>query len=749
MPPPDPVPSASASGGCSPRLSRYADLLERVLPFLFKLLILALAFLSNLFPLDLLPDGGWLLAQARWMYAHGAPVTANWFNYPLWGQPLVNEYVFCQLLLWPLWELHPLATSFFYATLSFTTVWLLFRLAQQHQLHPVWWLVAVTIAMVLLQYRFRPRPEMFGYLAVVVSTCLLWRHRDRPHRRLAELFRTHWPLLVLQVLWVNSHSSFVLGVVLVALWGGELFLRTAWREQALPWPVLVNWALLTLAMVACCLVTPQPLERALLPFHHQGSPPILAYVSEMHPLGTGSGDILWLFMLALLAMLTVTALYYRGISLTYLALTLLFFDLTLSSSRHATMFGLLALLALISCSLYGRPLAWHRRGWVRGVGILVLLLLWPQPLAVLARLGDPSSRGSLANALRAPGWDQTFAPIRAVDWIQRHDIRAPLLHRTEIGGYLQMQGLEAQTLADTGFGKYDEAFIYQICTLGERPALLGPASRHFRAPVAVVSNRAYSWPLALRQLGWRCVFFSRNGSVWMAPGHRPQFPALTPAQMETVWRQEVPAQPGPPVIALYQQLHLASCGLENVAIADFLAQPRRKQRTPLFWQGVARLVFPPAPGSVSEPAMAAFLPLAREVDPAGNGVTAVFRAQVMAHRGEWAQIVERYQHPPSATADEVVTLALAEAHLERQKPEAALKLLQSDVAFLPRNGQRYQLLARAYQAVGRPEDAGEAYRQALYFHPDDDHLQNEVEAFLLLHPLALLHESLKNARHVF
>jgi len=65
-------------------------------------------------------------------------------------------------------------------------------------------------AFVLMSSRFRPRPEVFTLLYLAAFLAVFYRAPGRP--------ALLWTLPVLQVLWVNTHSLFILGPVVMAFY---------------------------------------------------------------------------------------------------------------------------------------------------------------------------------------------------------------------------------------------------------------------------------------------------------------------------------------------------------------------------------------------------------------------------------------------------------------------------------------------------------------------------------------------------
>ncbi len=710
-----------------------------------------LAFLSKLGPLLRQPDMGWHLAQARWMYTHGQVLTQNWFNYPLWGQPLINEYSFYHLLLWPLWSLGAWPASLAFALLAAGLILALFLFARRTGFYAPGFAIGAVLATPLLLYRLSPRPEMLGYLFLILLAFWLFHLQ----RKSLPLWQAALPLLLLQVCWVNSHSSFILGPVLVGLFSAEVIAREVWQKRHLPWRLIGRWAALTLTVGLACFISPQPIERAFLPFFHQGSKAILAHVDEMHGLIPDLAHPFVFLMLLLGVCLVVAWWSYRNISFSFLLLTGLFAFQTFQNQRHITMFAFLALLTLATCAAWKKPSSTPKAVESpvapRFALLALLLLLFAFPLILLKPKLDTSNTANFTVQWQALERDQSLVPVAAIAWLKANQVDGRLLHRTEIGGHLQFEGLSAQCFADTGLGKYHENFIYQACQLCERPGLLPAASRKEKASVALVSNVAYDWPAQLRKMGWRCVFTSANGAVWMAPDYRPDLTAIAPGEVERRFLEDT-QRFGPPAREATQLCHLlllSNQGAEELALEQLLHYAQETPESGLLWQTASLLAFPSSTPERNANTIQTLAHLAQEVDPDGLGNTAGYQAQTLAWQQAWPELLKRYATYPRERRNDALYTALGEAYVASGQTEDAMELLQDARLFHPLNGTRYQLLARAWAKKGDPTRAAQAYAEALYCYPDDERLQNEVERFLLLNPTSFLRESLKNARHVF
>jgi hypothetical protein len=153
------------------------------------------------------------------------------------------------------------------------------------------WPAAVTAlcwlpALVLVSWRFDPRPEIFSLLYLSLFLAVLWRADDRP--------RLAWVLPVLEVLWANTQGLFVLGPVVVAMFlaarGGRL-LWDRMRGRAGPDAAQRRWWLhvggASLAVAAAVLVNPYGVAGARFPFDlfpkvAQEGNPYKEYIDELN-----------------------------------------------------------------------------------------------------------------------------------------------------------------------------------------------------------------------------------------------------------------------------------------------------------------------------------------------------------------------------------------------------------------------------------------------------------------------------------
>lgn len=265
------------------------------------------------------------------------------------------------------------------------------------------------------------RPQIFGYLGLVILLFLLERYRRTQ--------RTVYLLLALLdiFVWANMHASFVLGIGLIGFYGVVGFLRTRWPERfgisSLTARDACKLLLFTLLAVFVALANPntyhaffysiaiRPVAHAL---HFYEWRPITAYFCEAE---------VKLDLLLILATLALAAWWFgvrkESRDATALGLVLLGSALPFLSVRHM---GIWALLVLV-------PLARALTGALaerRAVAMLSPLLLAALVLLLLGRAIN------LPHAYFTP----VTIPVYAADFVHAQGLKGPLFNMVNEGGYL-------------------------------------------------------------------------------------------------------------------------------------------------------------------------------------------------------------------------------------------------------------------------------------------------------------------------
>src|SRR3989338_1622965 len=147
------------------------------------------------------------------------------------------------------------------------------------------WLVAAFSlpTILILAGRNRIRPEMFSYLFIAIFLYLLFDLEKHPERK-----RIFW-LSPLQLLWVNFHIYFFIGIALVAgflfekivLHIPKKFWKTNWRNL-INNPMVKKLLLILLILIAVSFINPNGIDGAMAPLQSRSYETFV--VSENQPL---------------------------------------------------------------------------------------------------------------------------------------------------------------------------------------------------------------------------------------------------------------------------------------------------------------------------------------------------------------------------------------------------------------------------------------------------------------------------------
>lgn len=682
-------------------------------------------------------DLGWQVAQGRWMVYFSSLYNHDLLNYPNLGRPIVNEYPVFQVVLYFFWSLGWWGPCLLTAALYAWLVGALVRASGDFGLEksslPA---LAIGLMLLFLQIAAPLRPHLVTFLCVTLLGIFLLRHRDTTN------WLVFWPMALMQIIWTNCHSGFVLGPGMVGLFGAEMVIRHAARTRTIPWQTLRTWLAAFLLILLACLVNPYGWDRFWLPFYQDRMEAGRAYVGEMQPLAGGLA-VLYAEMTIIASILILLALLFRrgAISLAFLLLAVFFFFQAESVRKAWPIFALFLPLLVLSTGAFARSAMLRVTAtWpaVIGHAIVSVLLL----SAVYMELG-PSWPTSLATLWREHDRGRTELSVDAANWLKAHHLHGKLFHRDEDGGLLQMDGFTAgETFSDTGFGKFDETFIHTIGLVDERPPLLPHYLGVYRPEFVICSTFCFQWPWYLRQSGWRPVFYSPNSSVWVPAAAHPELPTVTGDDIAAAFTRDLAANGLPLDTRLLGRnlIALQSLGLEDFAFAQLTALPKDFHHAPWYWEAARFLCFSDPPFSAAH--RAALLAEARQLD---SPVTAEFRAYA-AHAGGDVDTARHILEaiPPQQLGNYSAELLL-KIYLDHHN-QNALPLARRAGSFDLRNGRHWQYLAIAEEQGGSLPAAAHAWSEAVYYFPDDPALMDAARDFAARHHDTALQQQIDASR---
>ncbi len=294
------------------------------------------------------------------------------------------------------------------------------------------WLAAaasVGLAILTAEERFSDRPELVTIPMAALFALLLERERRQPTRLL-------WLLPILQVLWVNFHPLFPLGVALCGLFliGGGV---ARWRRMAT----------VTGLCAIACLANPDFVKGALYPFRlwlYMGDQraDYARYVTELAPpfeyeVFPTHAVFFFKVWIALLAACAIVS--WRRLRLVDVLLLGACLVGSLTVRRNVAMCATLTapLLARLAADAGRRISQWRPRlaGGVARVALSAALLVAAGDVAFQVAIGrwNAVERGHQRVGL---GLNPDHLPVRAVEWMQAEGIAGNTFASRDVANYL-------------------------------------------------------------------------------------------------------------------------------------------------------------------------------------------------------------------------------------------------------------------------------------------------------------------------
>lgn len=266
---------------------------------------------------------------------------------------------------------------------------------------------------------FSARPQMIGYLLLVFELLLLHLGRTRSAR---------WFLLLPPIfaVWVNCHGSFLLGLVVLTLAAITSLIPTSTTgiKSAHLDPQRRRFLLAsTIVSFAALLINPVGVRQVLYPIQIMLHSPVnLSEVHEWHWLGFDDSR---LYVLVGIVACIVASVLMRRARLTadeWILLTLIAAQ-AIRHRRLVFVFGIIAapILCRVLSNLWQERRAPERHPVADATlvvsSILVCCVAFP----------------SAANLQRQA---EAFSPVKAVEFMQQHHLRGPIINEYGFGGYL-------------------------------------------------------------------------------------------------------------------------------------------------------------------------------------------------------------------------------------------------------------------------------------------------------------------------
>ena len=353
--------------------------------------------------------------------------TTNFYSYTQPDFPFVNHHWGGGVIFYGIWKAFGFAgLHLFFTILSLLSLGIIFWFSQKRAGLGIT-TIASLLAMPLIVERLEMRPEVFSYLFAVIFFVLLWRYKEKRISFKALLIT----LVLLELLWVNLHIYFVLGIALV----GAFFVADLIKKK---WPEVKKLGILLFATVVATFITPLGLKGTFA----------LRNIFENYGYRLIENQSVWfierlisnpnytiikiLSVLLVLSFIAVLVYKQKKLNLTNLLIMIGITSMAWLAIRNFTLFGLFLIptLSLNLKSLHLDPPGPSESPsrfdkWVIGVGsLVVLLILFGGFKPLFPQRGSDFGVGIIENN------------SAAADFIKNNDIEGPIFNNYDIGGYL-------------------------------------------------------------------------------------------------------------------------------------------------------------------------------------------------------------------------------------------------------------------------------------------------------------------------
>lgn len=538
-------------------LATAADWMVLGLGFL-TLVVLAVRTLSS-------PDLWWQLAAGKWILEHGFPTTDP-FSYWASGRTWIElRWLWCVAIrgvfdfLGPAWL--TLGTAAALAGAAAVVVRAAGRGLSWAGSAGLFFLLA------LAHTRFVVRPEIVTYLALVAELAVLYHWRaGRNGRWLAVL-------PVLQVVWVNAHTLFVLGPVVawafvLAEWTGGTVLRGLFRETHVEPRALRAPLLVAVAMTVACLVNPWGLNGALFPLQlfseigagHSLKNSIQEFRSPWTLGWTNPFAVVWLLGIA--ACGAALLANRRRAAPSDWALCACFVYLSSLAIRNVALLGFaggflvarnLGDVARLARGPLSIPTAWVVRVVAAAAFVVAI------PAVASGRYYERTEPGTSFGL----GVSRIF-PVRALAFARANGLPMPVIHSLGDGGYVLFEGGPGSVLVDGRLEVYGGELLERSGSLWSRGQGIDEVAAKYGAHTALVRHGKEAGFLGglLIRADWVPVYVNPTHVLFV---HRTDATRGLVDRLAVDWRAPVPPS-APEIPSWYPGDDVPKDALEEAAL---------------------------------------------------------------------------------------------------------------------------------------------------------------------------------------
>jgi hypothetical protein len=366
--------------------------------------------------------------------------------------------------------------------------------------------IASAVVLPIAPEAFTLRPQMLGYICLLLTMICLQRFRQGHERAL-------WFLPPLFAIWANLHGTFVFGLLLIAVeWISGLmnFRIGGLSGRQLPQPQRVRLLLVFLFCIVALLITPYGSQIAFNPFEMATAQPVnIAHVQEWQPSSFANSEGIYILVFAgalFIAQVTLRLSYL----IEEFALLLFALYAVLAHLRFAMLFVVFA--APIVARILARwvpPYNPTKDNYVLNAAIIALVIF----SIIKFRPTQHAVEAAVA----------TDYPVHAAEYLRAHPQPVEMFNEYGWGGYLIWQlGPRQPVFIDGRADLYEHSGVfadYMIAEVGQAPAM-GILARH-DVRTCIVSRTSALAALLAQSADWTKIYSDNLSVIFIRSRHSP------------------------------------------------------------------------------------------------------------------------------------------------------------------------------------------------------------------------------------
>jgi hypothetical protein len=489
---------------------------------LLVFVLMALVFVLAVRPVTD-PDFWWHLRTGRFIFEMRSVPRSDIFSTTFAGREWVAHEWLSELLMFAIHQaLGYAGLIFVFSLVSAAAMWLVYRRCAARAGHPYVAGFALLLGALAASPTWGVRPQMFSFLFASVLLAILDDYVSRENHRRA------WLLVPLTVLWVNMHAGFAMGLALIALTIGGLFLDSLLSDEEDQTLIVKLKAFrrrartLVFVFVACVAavsLNPTGVRLYLYPFETLTSRSMMKYINEwfspdFHQL---MFQPLAVLLFATFGVMVLSRVRVRPGSLLLLVAT---GYAALRSGRNVPFFALVAMPLLAEHAWvwltrqswgagFARPEKFEAGKQVVLKAALNIVLLVVAPLAVcFARVERVAVEQGSDEA-------QNF-PVAAVEFMRGRQLPQPIFNEYGWGGYMIWNLYpDYRVYIDGRADVYGDSYLEEFLkTHDGRAGWRAPLEREGVRTVVVKPDVPLA-SLLRQEAGWRNVFEDEQAVIFV------------------------------------------------------------------------------------------------------------------------------------------------------------------------------------------------------------------------------------------